>query len=702
MPEQVDLSGRRILCFLALPHHNRILLPVMEGLQRAGAEVLYTTAEAESMFEITLLEAGLDFRSCRDYWTPELAGEAERAYRAVGAEWRERFLGSPTLQALPMGIWDKNIRSAVEETFLYRRLLEVERPDAIFALHELNRWGKTLGYWSHHFGIPFVTFQEGHYYVETFHFRFHTEYSTACVVWGDETRNLLRDAGNAPDKMFSLGNVDLFPGMSARLAPSAVEATRKALGLPEDRSVVLYCMGMANYERLDAGLLERLAREGNAEVILKWHPRSGPDQRKAVEEALAPLEHVHSVQDFDTYALIAAADVCVMVGRSSTGVEALAYGKPVVEVPFPGSEPLLARTGTSELASRLDDSVGICLRLLAEGPSPERRERVEAYLDNLYTHRDAGTVDRVVAMTARMLEARRTRPGPLPAGEDPSFEASVILPVDGCSQEVLLATLLGLAEHQPGEHYELVLVDASGDPERAALLASLEGDVQVVQAEPGSSYGTCCNLGASRARGRVLAFLKPGHVPDPGWLEALLEALAEPGVGAAAGPTRGPNGLIWSLGVAFEANHTPFPLYQMLPVDLPAARRRRSFRSLYLPLATPRDLFLRVGGFDPHLAGRLEDVAYGLRLQQEGFGSLYVPEAGALRAAPSWEPRPEHEEATRAWFYASWIGSLAPDESAHLAEDGLDSRALSTLYRDTARELANRVSSQVAAGVGTG
>lgn len=55
------------------------------------------------------------------------------------------------------------------------------------------------------------------------------------------------------------------------------------------------------------------------------------------------------------------------------------------------------------------------------------------------------------------------------------------------------------------------------------------------------------NLGLARARGGVVAFIDDDAVAEPGWLAALAAPFADPRVIAAAGFTRGPDGLAWQL-----------------------------------------------------------------------------------------------------------------------------------------------------------
>src|SRR5262245_50805131 len=151
-------AGKKALCFLALPHHNRILLPIMQELQQRGTEIVYCTAAAEAAFELTLNQAGLPYRHVMDYATPDVVAQITDAFHSLRPVWLDTIFTHPELQAAPLPIQDKVIRSAIENVFCFQRMIEVEKPDVLFALHELNMWGKLLGYFSHVQHIPYVTF----------------------------------------------------------------------------------------------------------------------------------------------------------------------------------------------------------------------------------------------------------------------------------------------------------------------------------------------------------------------------------------------------------------------------------------------------------------------------------------------------------------------------------------------------------------
>jgi hypothetical protein len=171
-----EFTGKKVLCFIALPHHNRFLVPIMNGLRSRGMDVVYFTAAAEGAFEITLNQAKLPYRHLLDYSDAETRSKVEAAYRYLRPIYQEKILGSRTFQAVPVVIQDKTIRPTVENVYCLMRMLEVEKPDLLFALHELNPWGKMLGYLSHTYQIPYFTLQEGLYYADVHYYRFHTDF----------------------------------------------------------------------------------------------------------------------------------------------------------------------------------------------------------------------------------------------------------------------------------------------------------------------------------------------------------------------------------------------------------------------------------------------------------------------------------------------------------------------------------------------
>lgn len=112
---------------------------------------------------------------------------------------------------------------------------------------------------------------------------------------------------------------------------------------------------------------------------------------------------------------------------------------------------------------------------------------------------------------------------------------TVVAPVHGGAEQVLrcLTALAGLPA-EPG--FEVVIVDdASVGLE--ALLARLDGDVEVVHTPRRAGFAGAAAAGLERARGEIVVFLRGAAEPRGDWLGGLVAALAEPEVALAASTT---------------------------------------------------------------------------------------------------------------------------------------------------------------------
>lgn len=687
-------SGKKALCFIALPYHNRILLPIMEALSRRGMEVVFFTAAAEAAFEITLNEVDLPYRHALDYVSDDMTLQVAQAWQTLRPIWQEKVLTEPLLQSVPLVIQDKVIRSVIENVFCFQRMLEVEKPDLLFALHELNSWGKILGHLSHVYRIPYITFQEGLCYARVPLYRFHTDYTTACVVWGETDRQVLLAAGCSPDKTVALGNVDLWGVRERVTQQEAIAATRETLGIGTDKKIVLFAMSYASYSTFEPAVFrEWLQAHPDVVAIFKWHPIQSKDLVERALEKFNGFPAVISLMDFDTYALLAACDVCVLVGNSTTGIEALFFGKPLIEIALPDHHYSYAAQGVAEPSVGFEDLGEKIARIFTHGLPPERQQQVSDFLNRHFAFQDGKTVERVVHMAEEMLQARQYTPPQLPVLPVPlenQVMCSLILPVNDASCEAVLRTLSGLQAHVPAELFELLIVNAGAQEQVRALFASVNGGrVRVIAGEPQWSFAECCNRAAADAYGKYLIFLKPGCVPAPGWLEGLVEtAEREQELGVVGGLVLTEQGLVWHLGVAFDVNQSPFSLYRLLPVEFCGVQKQREFQAVESPFLVARAQFCRLGGFSSDLVNRFEEVDFCLRVRQAGLRVIYTPRSVSVRTAATWQPLPEQDRLNCFRFYARWTGSLWQDDAQYLAQDGLEHDTLSAIYRGLAARLA--------------
>ncbi len=216
--------------------------------------------------------------------------------------------------------------------------------------------------------------------------------------------------------------------------------------------------------------------------------------------------------------------------------------------------------------------------------------------------------------------------------EPPSV--SIVVPVHN-QWPVTAACLRALLPSLPADWpVEVVLVDdASTDetPAQLAAIAATDHRIVVVRNATNLGFVGTCHRGVAAATGEYLVFLNNDTVPLPGWLPPLIDTFREfPRAGAVGGKLLFPDGRLQEAGgiIFSDASACHFgrehpdpswPLFNHVrPVDYVSGAL----------LATPRNLFLGVGGFDSDFApGYYEDTDYCFRLRDLGYEVLFQPAA---------------------------------------------------------------------------
>ena len=224
---------------------------------------------------------------------------------------------------------------------------------------------------------------------------------------------------------------------------------------------------------------------------------------------------------------------------------------------------------------------------------------------------------------------------PLPTRSLPS--ASIVIPVFN-QWPVTRGCLAALRATLSRDHdVEIIVVDdASTDDTPVALagLARFEPRLKVLRNDTNLGFVGSCNRAAAVAKRDYLVFLNNDTVPLPGWIEALLGTFGDiPRVGAVGGKLLFPDGRLQEAGgiVFADASACHFgrgePNASQPPFDQP---RQVDYVSGAL-LATPRDLFAEMGGFDPEFApGYYEDTDYCFRLRERNLTVWFQPDAVAV------------------------------------------------------------------------
>jgi O-antigen biosynthesis protein len=205
-------------------------------------------------------------------------------------------------------------------------------------------------------------------------------------------------------------------------------------------------------------------------------------------------------------------------------------------------------------------------------------------------------------------------------------------------------SLSALIEHTPPIYEVSIVDDGSRDPAARELLDGLEG-ARVVRNTESTGFGPASNLAAAGCRGDLVLYLNSDVVVSEGWIQPLLERIAEDGVGAVAPMLLNGDGTLQQAaaiigrdggtdiyGIGEDPSAAPYTFSRI--VDYAAAAC----------LLVRRELVERSGGFDAHFApAYFEDADLCLRLATDGWNTVYEPRSRVVHgwgASYGAEPSP--------------------------------------------------------------
>jgi GT2 family glycosyltransferase len=203
--------------------------------------------------------------------------------------------------------------------------------------------------------------------------------------------------------------------------------------------------------------------------------------------------------------------------------------------------------------------------------------------------------------------------------------ASVIIPT--WNGAALLREALDSLHEQTERDFEIIVVDNGSTDETIALLEGYP-EVRLVRFETNLGFAAAANAGIRTSRGDVVALLNNDVVAEPGWLAALLDALAtHPEVGSCASKM-----LMYNRPDTIDSAGDRLGVFASnIGHGMPDGGE---FQTCYHVLsacagaaAYRREALDRVGLFDERFFAYLEDVDLGVRLQLAGYDCMFVPGA---------------------------------------------------------------------------
>jgi N-acetylglucosaminyl-diphospho-decaprenol L-rhamnosyltransferase len=232
--------------------------------------------------------------------------------------------------------------------------------------------------------------------------------------------------------------------------------------------------------------------------------------------------------------------------------------------------------------------------------------------------------------------------------------SAIVVNHRSAAEAAACAASLREAFRREGVSGEIVLVDCASGPEEVRALEKVPADARVFLDE-NRGYSGGVNAGLARAGGAKLLLVNADVVLLQGALTALLAAIENPRVGAAA-PL-----CLWdsagTLRLPAEAAPVFFGELGFGPDRFPAFARRtvslweRGGDTRHLvgaALAARRDVFDRVGRFDERFPFEYEETEWEERVRRAGLALRYEPRACARHLFARSARRNPETEARRA------------------------------------------------------
>ncbi len=196
-----------------------------------------------------------------------------------------------------------------------------------------------------------------------------------------------------------------------------------------------------------------------------------------------------------------------------------------------------------------------------------------------------------------------------------------------------LERCLPALHYQTGVTFETIVVDNGSTDGTSEWIAGEYPQVVLERLDSNHGFSEANNIGFGLARAELVATLNNDAVPDPAWLQSLVQAANEHPEAGSFGSRivldRDPN-IIDSAGVVTDVLGIAWDRHNAEPVGVDAAGE--IFGACAGAALYRKALLDETGGFDPTFFAYLEDVDLAWRARWLGWTARYVPEARVVHA----------------------------------------------------------------------
>jgi len=208
--------------------------------------------------------------------------------------------------------------------------------------------------------------------------------------------------------------------------------------------------------------------------------------------------------------------------------------------------------------------------------------------------------------------------------------------------------------------HEIILVDDGSTDGTRAWLRTLGPPFRVLLNDRNLGYAATNNRGAAAATGEVLALVNSDLVLRPGWLPPMLRLLRwHPRAGVVGNlQFNARTGRLDHAGIWIDRKCKPVH-DRLPPLRSPLQRYRRAPAVTAACALVPRQLFLRLGGFDEQFRNGGEDIDFCFRARAAGFGVFVALHSRVLHHVSASPGRKRHDEFNSRRLALKWTDEFA-------------------------------------------
>jgi glycogen synthase len=200
---------------------------------------------------------------------------------------------------------------------------------------------------------------------------------------------------------------------------------------------------------------------------------------------------------------------------------------------------------------------------------------------------------------------------------------SVSVIVNTLNRMVSLENTISALRQLRYPNYEIIVVMGPCADDTSRVLARHRGAIRVGFCTE-ENLGASRNIGIGLAAGELVAFIDDDAVPEPDWLDCLVQGFSDPNVAAVGGFIRDVKGVLYQRRVTL-AN----PLGDSRNCITPRVTLRSNeyLSPTGTNVAFRSDSLREIGGFDEQYTYFLDETDVNLRLVERGWSIKYVAEA---------------------------------------------------------------------------